>query len=104
METPNNVLVAKSRDNQLTEPIHPIPSQVQQHIKYGLLTRSCLPVNTLIIVSHKHSVAEVLVALFNLFKNQYTNLKNFTNGLIPNPHGLSSYLNIITRAAVNSSG
>ena len=32
------------------------------------------------------------------------NLKNFTNGLIPNPHCLSSYLNIITRAAVNSSG
>ena len=104
METPNNVLVAKSRDNQLTEPIHPIPSQVQQHMKYGLLTWSCLPVNALKIVGHKHTVAEVLVALFNLFKNQYTNRKNFTNGLIPNPHGLSSYLNIIIRAAVNSSG
>ena len=50
---------------------------------------------------HEHTDAEVLVALFNLFKNQYTNL---TNGLIPNPHDLSSYLNIITRAAVNSSG
>lgn len=85
-------------DNQLTEPIHSMSTQVQQHVKHIVLPWTCSPVNPMIMTTNTLSLQ--YYTHFNLFKSSVYNSQNFFKWL-PNSRGLSSYSNIFTGATVN---
>ena len=85
-------------DNQLTEPIHPMSTQVQQHAKHIFLPWTCSPVNPTIMTTNTLSLQ--YYTHFNLFKSSVYNSQNFYKWL-PNSRGLSSYSNIFAGSTVN---
>ena len=52
-------------DNQLTEPIHPMSTQVQQHAKHIVLPWTCSPVNPMIMTTthYRYSITPTLTCL-----------------------------------------